>query len=234
MGFFQNTRKPQGMGGRIMLKSMNIGHAGVADWGIGLGLTGAHLPHDARILDVGCSGGRNLSRWLDICPDGFACGVDYAQASVDESSRRNRRAIERGQCEVIKGDVAHLPLPDHDFDVVSAFETIYFWPDLTACCAEIRRVLRDGGTFLICNESDGDNRADERWCDIIGGMRIYSADEISCALHDAGFTDIEAHRDARRHWLCVTASRPARGANSTGDGADSARSALPHHAGRFR
>ena len=32
MGFFENTRKPQGFGGRIMVKMMNTGHSKLAKW----------------------------------------------------------------------------------------------------------------------------------------------------------------------------------------------------------
>lgn len=205
MGFFQNTRLPQGAGGKIMVKIMNVGHARVADWGFSEGRAHIFAPRDARVLDVGCGGGRNLSRWLDICPDGTVCGIDYSQTSVDESHRRNARSIARGRCEVLKGDVARLPFSDDSFDAVSAFETIYFWPDLLACFGEVRRVLRARGTFMICNESDGSDPADERWCGIIGGMRIYNERQIVDALRRAGFTGIETHRNPRRRWLCITA-----------------------------
>lgn len=205
MGFFQNTRLPQGVGGKMMVKMMNIGHASVADWGLSEGRARTFAPRNARVLDVGCGGGRNLSKWLDICPNGTICGVDYSQTSVDESRRHNKRAVARGQCKVLKGDVAALPFSDDSFDVVSAFETIYFWPDLARCFGEIHRVLRDRGTFMICNESDGSNPADERWCEIIGGMRIYNEGQISDALRQAGFTAIEVHRNPKRRWLCITA-----------------------------
>ena len=33
MSFFQNTCKPSGLGGRLMVKMMNSGHAKLADWG---------------------------------------------------------------------------------------------------------------------------------------------------------------------------------------------------------
>ena len=34
-------------------------------------------------------------------------------------------------------------------------------------------MLKPGGTFLICNESNGDTDKDEKWTEIIGGMTIY-------------------------------------------------------------
>ncbi len=50
-----------------------------------------------------------------------------------------------------------MPFDDEAFDCVSAFETVYFWEDLEKCFAEVHRVMKNGGTFLICNESDGTN-----------------------------------------------------------------------------
>ena len=32
MSFFENTRKPEGLGGKIMVSMMNVGHKAMADW----------------------------------------------------------------------------------------------------------------------------------------------------------------------------------------------------------
>ena len=45
---------------------------------------------------------------------------------------------------------------DNRFDAVTAFETVHFWPNLPRCFREVYRVLKPDGTFLICNESNGD------------------------------------------------------------------------------
>ena len=34
MSFFENTRKPVGLGGKIMVAMMNVGHSAVARWGL--------------------------------------------------------------------------------------------------------------------------------------------------------------------------------------------------------
>ena len=49
MAFFDNTRKPTGLGGRIMVSMMNIGHRSLADWG----LKYLKLNNDANVLDCG-------------------------------------------------------------------------------------------------------------------------------------------------------------------------------------
>lgn len=51
---------------------------------------------------------------------------------------------------------------------------------------EVNRVLKNGGTFLICNESDGTNAADEKWTKLIDGMKIYTSDQLIAALKEAG------------------------------------------------
>ena len=34
MSFFQNTCKPKGLGGSLMVNMMNIGHSPMAEWGL--------------------------------------------------------------------------------------------------------------------------------------------------------------------------------------------------------
>ena len=60
MSFFQNTCKPSGLGGRLMVKMMNSGHAKLADWGF----SQIQAKADARVLDAGCGGGANVAVWL--------------------------------------------------------------------------------------------------------------------------------------------------------------------------
>ena len=60
----------------------------------------------------------------------------------------------------------------------TAFETVYFWPDLPQCFCDVGRVLKSGGTILICNESNGDTDRDEKWTEIIGGLTIYKDTEL--------------------------------------------------------
>ena len=71
--FFNNTGKPAGFLGRVMLWSMNWGHAPVADWGMGF-ISGLR---PEQIVDIGCGGGRNAAELLRRFPrasqGGCAC-----------------------------------------------------------------------------------------------------------------------------------------------------------------
>ena len=203
MGFFENTRKPQGFGGRIMVKMMNSGHSKLAKWGFAK----IYAKSNAKVLDIGCGGGANIANWLAKCTNGHVSGIDYSKVSVEESKKLNAIAIKQGKCDIVYGDVSSMPFDDEAFDCVSAFETVYFWTDLEKSFAEVNRVMKSGGTFLICNESDGTNSADEKWAKKIGGMKIYNEMQLRTMLEKVGFCDIKSFVDAKKHWLCIVAKK---------------------------
>ena len=202
MAFFDNTRKPTGVGGKIMVSMMNFGHRALADWGLRL----LPLKVSAKVLDCGCGGGANLRKLLNKYPQGSVTGIDYSPVSVEKSRKLNAKAIGEGRCRVFEGSVAELPFSETQFDAVTAFETVYFWPDLPHCFQEVWRVLKPGGTFLICNEANGEAARDNKWTEIIAGMTIYNDVELQAALEQVGFHDIQIHKNGKG-WLCVTGQK---------------------------
>lgn len=204
MSFFENTRKPTGLGGRLMVSMMNLGHNALANWGLRF----LDLPKDAKVLDVGCGGGANIKKMLKKCPQGIVKGVDYSPVSVEKAKKVNAQAVASYRCVVWQGSVTKIIFATSWFDFVTAFETVYFWPDMAKSLAEVRRVLKPGGTFLICNECGGDNPKDEKWTEKIDGMRIYKDTELQALLEQAGFCDVQTHKNPRG-WLCIMARKPA-------------------------
>ena len=199
---FSNTRKPEGFWGRMMVAGMNGGtHAAMASWGLDL----ANVPADGEIIDIGCGGGANLSRLMDRSLRAKVTGVDHSPVSVEKSSKVNADAIQKNRCKVLEASVASLPFKDGTFTMATAFETVYFWPDIVRSFAEVRRVLVPGGKLLIVNEDDGLSGNNEKWEKMIEGMHTYTPDELNTHLTAAGFKDITVHRDEFKHWLCVTA-----------------------------
>ena len=201
MSFFENTRKPEGFGGKIMVAMMNIGHSAVARWGLRF----LELTLDAKVLDCGCGGGANIKRLLKKCPQGIVKGIDYSSVSVEKARSLNRAAIAEERCAVLHGSVADMIFADGWFDAVTAFETVYFWPDLPQCFREVYRVLKPSGNFLICNESNGDTDKDEKWTKVIGGMTIYNDIQLKAYLEQTGFHDVQIHK--KKGWLCITARK---------------------------
>lgn len=202
MSFFDNTRRPKGIGGKMMVAMMNIGHRALADWG----LRYLSIAPDAKVLDCGCGGGANIRKLLELCPQGIAKGIDYSAVSVQKARRLNQTAIADGRCEVVQGSVSEMPFVDADFDLVTAFETVYFWRDLLQCFREVCRVLKQSGTFFLCNECSGDTDKDDKWVEKINGMTIYKDFQLKAVLEQAGFRDIQIHKN-EKGWLCVLARK---------------------------
>ena len=125
MSFLENTRSPAGLGGKLMVRMMNVGHRALARWGLRFLLLSA----DAKVLDCGCGGGANIRTLLKKCPQGIVKGVDISDVSVTTARRVNRSAIADGRCAVWQGSVDELIFAVDWFDAVTAFETVYFWPD---------------------------------------------------------------------------------------------------------
>lgn len=199
---FSNTRKPEGFFGKMMVNGMNGGgHAKMANWA----LSSVQIKEDDHVLDIGCGGGANIARLLQRVLKGMVEGVDYSSVSVSKSTKENAMAIKEGRCRVQEASVEKLPFAGNSYDLVTAFETVYFWPDIEHCFGEVKRVLKSGGRFVIVNEDDGLTGANEKWEKLIEGMHTYTPDELQKHLTAAGFHNIAVSNDAKRHWLCVTA-----------------------------
>ena len=201
--FFSQTRKPEGFLGKMMLGTMNSGHSKLADWGF------AHLPAIApeRAVDLGCGGGRNAGEMLKKYPKAQVTAVDYSVLSVEKAKEYNKAMVAAGRCEVLQGDVSELQLPAESFDLATAFETIYFWPGLERCFAQVAKVLKPGGYFMICNESDGTDPTSLKFEKIIDGMKNYTVEEIGAALKAAGFSEVMSDHHPSKPWVTVLARK---------------------------
>lgn len=199
-----HPEKPQGEYGFALLERMNGGsHEALALWG----LEAVDVAETTRALDVGCGGGANLKRLLERIPQGHVTGLDYSPLSVQASAQLNDEAIAEGRCAVLEGNSSDLPFPDASFDLVTAFETTYYW-DLPTAFSEIARVLVPGGSFLICNE---DNGLDPERLDLaaqIPGMTMHTLKMLADALVAAGL-EIDSTAEVReKGHLRVLAKRP--------------------------
>ena len=201
--FFSQTRKPEGFLGKLMLSTMNSGHAQLADWGMG------YLPKIAveQAVDLGCGGGRNAGELLKKYPNAQVTAVDYADLSVKKAAAYNRTMIEAGRCTVMQGDVSALPFRDGTFDLATAFETVYFWPGPVKSFSEVCRILKPGGWFLIVNESDGMDKTGKQFETIIDGMHTYTAEELEAALQAAGFAQVKTAHHPQKPWLAILATK---------------------------
>ncbi len=200
-------RKPSGWLGRIILWTMNRGHSKLTDWGL------AHVTIGPRevVLDVGCGGGRTVAKLAALTTEGRVCGLDHSEASVAAARRTNRRWIADGRVEIQQGSVSALPYADATFDLVTAVESHFWWPDLPHDMQEVRRVLKPGGRVLVIAEfyNGGKHAKYAERASRFTGMASLTVAEHRELLSKAGFADIEVTEDARRGWICAIGRKPA-------------------------
>ena len=201
--FISQTRKPEGILGKMMVNGMNGGHAKMADWGM------SHLSKIApkEIVEIGCGGGRNAGALLEKYPDAKVTAIDYSDVSVAKATSYNQKMIDEGRCIVKQGDVSQLDLAEEAYDLATAFETIYFWPGLEKCFAEVAKVLKPGGVFMIVNESDGTDEVSLKFEKKIDGMKCYTGDAIETALKAAGFKKTKTIHHDSKPWITVLAKK---------------------------
>lgn len=207
-GLASQCQKPRGLLGRILLWNMNSRHSQLTDWGLGQ----VRIETHSTILDVGCGGGRTLAKLAEAAVAGKVYGVDYSEASVAASKRTNARWIDLRRVEVRHGSVSQLPFEDKMFDLVTAVETHFWWPDLPEDIWEIYRVLKPGGWLVVIAEVyKGANTAMAKLAEQHAsriGMRLLDVAEHRTLFANAGYSDIRIIEEHRKGWICAVGRRP--------------------------
>lgn len=202
-------RKPSGFFGRLMLRNMNKRHSPLTDWGL------AHITvaPGFTVLDIGCGGGRTIGKLAASATQGKVFGIDHSPDSVTTSTKTNARAVAGGRVAIQQGTVSALPWADNTFDLITAIETHFFWPDLPGDMRQVLRVLRPGGVFLLVAEIyRGANTPAARLAEkhgALSSMTLLTPDEHRQLLVDAGFANVQVFTDPGKAWICCTADKPA-------------------------
>ena len=201
------VRKPARWVGRPFLWMMNASHSGLTDWG----LRHVQINKNSRILDVGCGGGRTIEKLAALASGGTVDGIDYAEGSVAESRARNARLIAAGRVGVQMAAVSRLPFEENTYDLVTAVETQYYWPDLPGDMREILRVLKPGGTLIVVAESygGGSNELLQRPVMKLLKSAILSVEDQRKLFAGAGYCDVEIFEERSHGWICVAGKKGA-------------------------
>lgn len=197
-----NARKPrEDEYGYAMLNRMNEHHKLLHKWAL------EHISIDSakQILDIGFGGGDNIKNMCRLAPDAKIYGIDYSEASYKKCTELNSQAIKNGTVELQVGSADALPYEKNSFDLITAFETVYYWPNIEACFHSIYGLLRDKGAFLICNE-DCTREGNEEIAQTLD-MNFYDLDDLKKLLLNAGFEAVHTYRHKKGNWICVVGIR---------------------------
>jgi ubiquinone/menaquinone biosynthesis C-methylase UbiE len=197
----KQARMPEGRFGAFWARFMNIGHSNLTRWG----LSHISINKDDTILDIGCGGGKTVNTLAKIAAEGKVYGIDYSEVSVAVSTSKNKKLIDAGRVRILHASVDSLPFPDDMFNLVTAVESFYFWPDLINNLQEIRRVLKPGGSVIIVHAIYRDERFEKRNSElaIMGDFTYHLPDEFRGFLKDAGYSSIQIELLEKKNWIAV-------------------------------
>lgn len=99
--------------------------------------------HVGRTLDLGCGSGTYLP--LLAARSHELVAVDFSPAMLAEA----RKACEGIVCTYLEGDAMAPPVESASVDLVNCIGVLEYLPQPERCLAEIRRVLREGGTAVL-------------------------------------------------------------------------------------
>lgn len=132
---------------------------------------------DSReVLEVACGTGQGLGLLARRARS--VVGGDYSHTLAARANSHYRDRIP-----VLRFDAQALPFASASFDVVICFEAIYYFPQPEKFVAEARRLLRAGGTLIVCSancEWNGFNRSPHSYT-------YFSAPELQRLLSGSGF-----------------------------------------------
>ena len=194
-------RCPKGFRGRLVASMMNRHHKKLTLWG----LTKVSVGSDFVVLDVGCGGGKTVGRLAQLASQGKVFGIDYSAEMVKFSKKINKNLIAQNRAEITESSIEKMGFIDDYFDLVTAFETCYFWTNFANALAEIKRVLKPGGKVLLVNElkygSTPAKVVEETH------VKLLPLEEIETTLQSTGFAYVQVFTETNSNWNTVVAQK---------------------------
>ncbi|PFN09038.1 class I SAM-dependent methyltransferase [Bacillus cereus] len=184
----EQAKNPRGSIGSSMLCIMNRAHARLTNWA----LQKIHVRKDAVILDIGCGGGKTIHTLSKMTPAGKIYGIDYSEQAVENSINSNRSDVKNGKVMIHRASVSSIPFDDNFFDLITAFQTHYFWPDLKNDIKEIFRVLKPNSSFMIVAEIFKMN---------YHMQQFKTSEELVALFSETGFQHVQCYEE--KGCLCI-------------------------------
>lgn len=208
----EQFKNPKGEEGRKVLKEMNEHHRDLTIWGL------SKIPpmHAKQILDIGCGGGNTIKMLSVKYPNAKVVGIDISEESVKATLETNSIFHKWGKVDAIVGSASELPFPEGTFDIITAVETYFFWPDLEKTLAHIVSRLKENGILCIVSEQypTESNREEltKRCSDY--GMDLVDNDTMKVLLEKAG-ASTETYLDQDKNWVTFLGTKKVGARSST-------------------
>ena len=197
MGLKEQGSKPTGLIGKIIGQMMNRFHTPLY-----IDYFKNKLPeNNSQILDIGCGGGKFLKFLYDSNKSYLLYGLDHSHEMIELSKKTNEKAIKDNQLNLIQGSASQIKLENSQFELITAFETIQFWPDIDKSFLRINQLLKAKGRFIIINYYPSEG---SKWWET---AKIKTDKEYIQKLENAGFRHITVDLKFKKGWIIINATK---------------------------
>jgi 2-polyprenyl-3-methyl-5-hydroxy-6-metoxy-1,4-benzoquinol methylase len=129
----------------------------------------------ARVADVGCGVGFSTLLMAQAYPNSSFVGFDFHEPSIEEA---RRHAESHGLGDRVRFEaVAAKDIGESGFDLITMYDCLHDMGDPRGCAAHMRRILADGGTWMIVEPNAGNTPAENM--NPVGRL-FYNASTMIC------------------------------------------------------
>lgn len=169
-------------------ESMERGHRPVGEQAIEKML----VPHEARVLDVGCGSGWAARLLAQKAKDGRVTGIDISDEMV-RLAQETSSTFANLTYQVASAE--RLPFADGDFTHAFSMESLYYYADMSAALTEIRRVLAAGGLLVTVIDLYEENKPSHQWVEKLQvPVQLLSISQYRSLFERAGFVQVADER----------------------------------------
>ncbi|MBI2844988.1 MAG: class I SAM-dependent methyltransferase [Chloroflexi bacterium] len=163
------------------------------------------LQEGERMADVACGTGVVALRAAqDVGSQGRVVAADFSPAMLD-AAKKNAEALGLKNIEFLARDAADLQLEDKSFDAVTCGFSLFLFPDMAKCLAEMHRTLKPGGRLGISVWARGavvplwpilgEMIRKYRLSPVVPNQITWTPAEIEKLLSEAGFKGISSQEE---------------------------------------
>jgi len=181
-------RKPEGETGIKTGEWMNTGNLQIHKDTLAV----LNAGKEETILEIGMGNGYFVTEILRDNPHVNYTGCDFSEIMVKEAEKINSDWIKNEQARFIYTDGKSLPLQSESFDKVFTLNTIYFWEDEKSILAELKRVLKPGGTLIIALRP---KHQMQHYPFTRYGFKLFSKEDVTHLLSQNGFIISDAREN---------------------------------------
>ena len=198
--------KPEGESGLELAHKMNQEHSSLVSWALDMYLKDSDFSNK-KALDIGCGGGATLKALHRRFETLELCGIDYSSDMVELASKETA-----GFASIREGSVLNLPYMECEFDLVTAVETAYFWPDIVESFKGVLKTLKTSGKFFIIHEMY-DDRDNTEYAErnnritTLSSLNLFTPEGLKEKLIEAGFKKVTYSTLPENNWICYSSTK---------------------------